>query len=101
MTCSVLMIYSEERVIVNEDSNTSFTIDVKAVLSFATGADHPPPMGFPNCPEIMFETEADRTLPRASTCGPVLYLPLTLNDPDYFRARMDYALGGAHGFGNP
>lgn len=96
------MIFPGRRVIANEDhSGDDLTIDLRAVLVFVTGADHPPPMGFPNSPEILFETSKNRSLPTACTCGPSLYLPLVLKDPDYFREKMDFAICCAHGFGNP
>jgi len=89
-------------VIKNEDPDgEDFLVDVGSVLSFITGADRPPPMGFPNTPQIMFDTSKDRSLPTSSTCGPTLYLPLVLNDPDLFSQKMDFAICCAHGFGNP
>ena len=60
----------------------------------------PPPMGFSNEPEIKFEVDCTRMLPTASTCGPTLYLPITLTDPDTFKNKMDVALICAHGFGS-
>lgn len=71
------------------------------MFTFITGAGHPPPMGFDNTPQIMFEVAKNRPLPSVSTCGPILYLPLVLQNPDYFRDRMDYAICGALGFGTP
>lgn len=87
----------------NEDIQQSdIIISLGTVLVFATEIDHPPPsMGFPNQPQIKFDDDDKKTLPFASTCGPTLYLPLTLSDPDYFTKRMDIALCCAHGFGNP
>ena len=89
------MIYNEE------PNGEDFVINIKTVLAFATGADHPPPMGFPNPPQIMFEVASDRTLPTASTCGPTIYLPLSMSDPDRFCEKMDFAICCAQGFGNP
>ena len=87
--------------IVNEDvDGEDFCINLECLLAFITGADHIPPIGFPNAPQITFEPNKDR-LPSASTCGPTLYLPLVLRDPDYFRDKKDYALSCVHGFGNP
>ena len=71
------------------------------MFSFATGSDHEPPLGFANKPEICFVMRKERSLPQASTCGPTLYLPLSLKDPDDFRERMDFAMIGGHGFGLP
>ena len=61
------------------------------VLDKCLLADHEPPLGFENTPEIQF----------ASTCGPTLYLPIVLVDPNWFQEKMDYAITGAHGFGSP
>ena len=68
---------------------------------FATGSEYPPPVGYPGCPQIQFETDLKRTLPVASTCGPTLYLPLALTDIDVFKEKMDFAICCAHGFGAP
>ena len=66
-------------------------INLGNVLMFSTGIDHPPPMGFPSHPEISLIDDDKRTLPYVSTCGPTLYLTLTLRDPDVFQDRMDMA----------
>lgn len=85
----------------NEDPNESdIALDLGSILTFATGADHPPPLGFLGQPEISFETDTAKSLPTACTCGPTLYLPLSLTDPDRFRDRMDFAIICAHGFGS-
>ena len=84
-----------------EDISNTFTITLEAVFAFATGSEHEPPLGFENTPEIHFEMRRERLLPHASTCGPTLYLPIALDDPDKFQKYMDYAIIGAHGFGTP
>ena len=76
------------------------SLDLGSLLTFITGSDHPPPMGFSNEPEIKFEVDCTRMLPTASTYGPTLYLPITLTDPDTFKNKMDVALTCAHGFGS-
>ena len=86
----------------NEDPDgEDFFIGLGTVLIFTTGADHEPPMGFGNgcTPEIRFELE--NRLPHASTCGPTLYLPLHMSDPDKFCEQMDFAICNAHGYGKP
>lgn len=77
------------------------TITLETVFAFATGADQEPPMGFENTPQIQFEPRRDRFLPCACTCIPAIILPVVLTDPDTFRKRMDFAIIGARGFGNP
>lgn len=90
------------RLIEKEDPGADdITITLEMVLVFATGADHEPPLGFENVPQVQFETRKDRFLPTASTCTPALYLPIQLDDPDEFKKKMDYAIVGCHGFGNP
>ena len=90
------------RLIKNEDPKADgITVTLEMVLAFATGADHEPPVGFENVPQVQFETRKDRFLPCASTCVPSLILPITLDDPDRFQQKMDYAIIGCHGFGNP
>ncbi len=90
------------RLIEKEDPEADdITVTLEMVLAFATGADHEPPLGFENVPEIQFETRKDRFFPRASTCVPALILPIMLNDPDEFRKKMDCAIICCHGFGNP
>ena len=70
-------------------SPRDLTIDLRAVLVFVTGADHPPPMGFPNSPET----------PHCMYLWTII-IP-SIKDPDYFREKMDFAICCAHGFGNP
>ena len=88
------------RVILTEDPDgEDMWVDLGSIMSFATGSDHPPPLGFPNAPDIQFEMDLSKTLPFASTCAPTLYLPLALNEPDLFKEKMDFAICCAHGFG--
>ncbi len=61
-------------------------------------------MGFDRDPEIQFTGEPhqqEMRLPSASTCGPTLYLPLVLSDPDVFSEKMDMAIIGGQCFGAP
>ena len=100
MYCFDLLL--DGRLVANEDPDgEDFFIDLRTVLIFTTGADHEPPAGFGSgcMPEIRFERE--NRLPHASTCGPTLYLPLQMDDPDNFSHRMDFAICNAHGFGKP
>jgi hypothetical protein len=93
--------YLEGRMIPHEGDEKDIAITLETVFTFATGADHEPPLGFENQPDIKFDMRKERFLPYASTCGPTLYLPIVLTDPDLFKEKMDYAITGAHGFGNP
>ena len=86
----------------NEDSG--ITVKLRDILVFITGADCLPPMGFDNDSEIRFVGDSYShvmRLPYASTCGPTLYLPLVLSDPDVFDEKMDMAIVGAQCFGIP
>ena len=61
-------------------------------------------MGFDGVPEICFTGsihKKEMRLPSASTCGPTLYLPLCLTDPDVFAEKMDMAITRAQIFGAP
>ena len=98
----LIFFHIDGRLIHNEDPDgEDFFIDLGSVLIFTTGADHVPPVGFGvSCsPEIRFEKE--NRLPHASTCGPTLYLPLRMDDPDKFSQQMDFAICNAHGYGKP
>ena len=45
------------RLIKNEADDITVTLEM--VLAFATGADHEPPLGFENVPQVQFETRKD------------------------------------------
>ena len=83
-----------------DDEGSPFTVDLGTVLTFVTGADHIPPLGFPSTPIIQFISEETRFLPTASTCIPSLFLPLQLADYEDFKRNMDMAVICAHGFGS-
>jgi len=57
----------------------------QAYWAFITGADAPPPVGFPQEPAIFFVQDPTKTLPTASTCSLSLYLPLSLTDYEVFQ----------------
>ncbi len=69
------------------------------ILSFVTGAEKAPPMGFPVQPSFKFIADRHQTLPTASTCSLALYLPLALTDYRVFQERMDMAILNTVGFG--
>ena len=65
------------------------TIALGDVLSFLSGADAIPPMGFQIQPSIEF---TNGTLPKSSTCVLVMRLPTQNQDYKTFRDRVTYAL---------
>ena len=69
------------------------------LLSFVTGADYPPPLGFSASPDIEFTDDSLHILPKASTCTLTLYLSLHLTDYEKFKHAFDTSLISAHGFG--
>ena len=70
-----------------------------SVLAFVTGATSIPPMGFDRTITIRFISDKSKTLPTASTCSLVLYLPLSLADYEQFKQMMDFAILNTIGFG--
>ncbi len=85
-----------------DGSEDLLIVNIHQILQFATGAEVLPPMGFDRDPEIQFTGEPhqkEMRLPSASTCGPTLYLPLVLSDPDVFSEKMDMAIIGGQCFG--
>lgn len=83
---------------------SEMTINIQNILVFVTGADDIPPLCFDSPPEVHFSGDTyqqEMRLPSASTCGPTLYLPLCLSDPDVFAEKMDIAIIGAQCFGMP
>ena len=83
---------------------SEMTISIQNILVFVTGADDIPPLGFDSPAEVHFSGDTykqEMRLPSASTCGPSLYLPFCLSDPDVFAEKMDMAIIGAQCFGIP
>ncbi|XP_048035991.1 G2/M phase-specific E3 ubiquitin-protein ligase-like [Megalobrama amblycephala] len=71
------------------------------LLTFMTGADAVPPLGFPKKAEIDFYTQEDgcRRLPYASTCSMVLFLPRGVLDESELQNLLIDAVKGSVGFG--
>ena len=69
------------------------------ILSFITGAEKPPPMGFAQQPTIRFIEDKTKILPTASTCVLSLYFPLPLTEYQSFQHNMDMAILNTIGFG--
>ena len=67
-------------------------IKLSSILSFVTGLDCIPALGFECDPEIEFIRNDKGRLPYASTCMPTLYLPLSLTEPDIFFDKMTQQL---------
>lgn len=79
-----------------DEGATSLTL--REVLSFFTGAEHIPPMGFPCEPSLHFTEESE--FPMASTCALTLTLP-TKHHNDYvaFRSKILFGFKNHGGFG--
>lgn len=67
-------------------------LDLGNLLSFISGAAHPPPLGFSIKPLIEFTDDPNAVLPRASTCLPALYISLHLTDYNVFKNAFDMAI---------
>ena len=63
---------------------------MKELLTFATGADHIPLLGFPSMPIIQFTSEESQYLPTASTYTLSLFLPLQLADYEDFKETLTW-----------
>lgn len=81
----------------NDDSEAE--VSLKDVLSFFTGAQQPPPLGFlPGT--LRFNEDAKAEFPTASTCSLDLTLPTKhYQSPSLFNERLVYALKNHGGFG--
>ena len=66
-----------------DNKEKEVVIRLEDLLAFTTGADKLPPMGFKDTLKIMFLE--DSKLPKASTCGLCLFLPLKANNYDDFK----------------
>ena len=88
------------RVIEREDGSGEFLhIGLGDLLSFVTGADQPPPLGFRLSPTIQFTADHQHILPKASTCTLTLFISVHLTEYERFKQAFDAALTSAHGFG--
>ena len=67
------------------------------VLSFITGTDSIPPLGFDYPISVGFQR--DLHLPTVSTCTLYLSLPTHWASYDEFQQRMEFAVQGSAGFG--
>ena len=67
------------------------------ILSFFSGADNIPPLGFPNEPELNFNPKAVH--PTASTCSIQLTLPTKYANFEELKNKLDQAFTMHGGFG--
>ena len=68
-----------------------------SILSFFSGSNDIPPLGFPNEAELNFN--ADAVYPTASTCAIQLTLPTKYTNFDEFKQKLDQAFTMHGGFG--
>ena len=68
------------------------------ILIFATGADQPPPLGFPEQGKIVFSPQI---LGTASTCEMTIFLPCQHKNYESFKDLMIESIMGYGGFGQP
>ena len=66
------------------------TVILPTILSFFTGADEVPPLGFPHPPTMTFSSE--NPYPTASTYAIQLTLPTKYKSYEEFRTAVAYAL---------
>ena len=75
----------------------SVKVTLKMVMSFSTGADAVPPMGYCHDPEINFNDMA--FYPTSSTCALQLTLPTRHSEYRFFKSALDTAFTIHGGFG--
>jgi len=82
------------------DTECASKVTLTDVLTFITGADRIPPLGFEAPIKIDFYTMTSvQHFPTVSTCDLRLWLPRGVSDPEYFQNLMEEAVLGSHGFG--
>lgn len=72
------------------------TVTLPKILSFFTGADEIPPLGFPHDPSLHFSDK--NIFPTASTCAIQLTIPAQYSSYKEFRNAMAYAFLNHGGF---
>ena len=78
--------------------NENCDLMLSQVLSFFTGAEYPPPLGFDTDPTIRFCNSLE--FPTASTCALEMTIPTKYHDsPQDFHDKMLYAFKNHGGFG--
>lgn len=81
------------------DKETQATLE--DVLCFATASEKISPLGFEVQPQLEFLHNEEFLWPKANTCVPTLYLPISYrcNEYEKFRYNMDYAILNGMQFG--
>ena len=93
----------------NEDKvlGSETEANLKDLFVFLTRSDRIPPMGFTRKGKIVFDHQdnsQELRFPSVSTCQPMLQLPMCddlTQDYDSFKEKMNLAVLGSVGFGNP
>ena len=75
------------------------SVSLRQILSFVTGADEIPPLGFTNSPFILFSKDKSRLLPVSSTCALSITFSLGLTEYNVFKSNMDTGVLNAYEFG--
>uniref|UniRef100_A0A1Y1L2Q7 HECT domain-containing protein n=2 Tax=Photinus pyralis TaxID=7054 RepID=A0A1Y1L2Q7_PHOPY len=83
----------------SEENETQATLE--DVLCFATASEKVPPLGYDGQPKLEFLHNEDFLWPKANTCVPILYLPVSYKSNEYekFKSNMDYAILNGMQFG--
>ena len=81
-----------------DNNEKEVVIRLEDLLAFTTGANKLPPMGFKDTLRIMFLE--DSKLPKASTCGLCLFLPLKASSYEEFKVNLVEGVVSGYGFGN-
>jgi hypothetical protein len=71
-------------------------VTLEDILSFFTGASHPPPLGFP---DATLNFNPTNIYPTASTCSLCLTLPTKYESFDTFKEAFVFAMQCHGGFG--
>jgi hypothetical protein len=63
-------------------------VSLQQILTFATGSDAEPPLGYPSTPVLDFihslsTSPTDKIFPTANTCGLILRLPVVCEYGDF------------------
>ena len=82
-----------------EGEQKSVTLRLDDLLTFVTGADRIPPLGFCGGIGIRFLHGQECILPVASTCGPYISLPTCYRLYDDFKGTMIEGIVSGFGFG--
>ncbi|XP_064398957.1 uncharacterized protein LOC135345463 [Halichondria panicea] len=80
------------------EGDSEDSVSLKTILSFTTGSESVPPMGFDNSLGLRFNDT--NVFPTSSTCALELTLPSKYyNNPEEFKKKMVYGMKNHGGFG--